>query len=233
MKKIISFEKNVDFPSMISEITSISLNHNLKFTDDSSIEGKIIVSGNYKMTEASTIEEEFKYSLPVDIILTEKLEEDTKTISINDFNYQIVNDDTLKCDIDLLITGVEKLDDVRECDGDLKIEETEKEEVLEEKKEEVVEEKKEEVVEEESSETLDNTEVEEKEEKKHISSIFANLPSTDESFSTYSVYIFRKEDTLEKIMEKYSINTDILSEYNDLSDIKIGTKLIIPNTSNE
>ena len=34
MKKIISFEKDITFPSMIGEITSISLDHSLKFIDN-------------------------------------------------------------------------------------------------------------------------------------------------------------------------------------------------------
>ena len=74
MKKTISFEKKIDFPKMIGEITAISLDHNLKFIDDYNIEGNLIVSGNYKLTEASVIEEEFNYKLHTEIILTENLD---------------------------------------------------------------------------------------------------------------------------------------------------------------
>ena len=67
MKKTITFEKKIEFPSMIGEISSISLDHNLKFTDCNNVEGAFIVSGTYKLTEASRIEESFTYELPTEI----------------------------------------------------------------------------------------------------------------------------------------------------------------------
>lgn len=110
MKKTISFEKKIEFPSMIGEITSISLEHNLKFTDPNSIEGEFLVSGSYKLTEASRIEEEFSYKLPTDILLTECLDLDTAHIDIEDFYYEIENDYTLICYIEVKIEGVEVVD---------------------------------------------------------------------------------------------------------------------------
>ena len=61
MKQIISFEKEIAFKTMIGEITSISLEHDLSFINDSEVEGNLIISGTYKMTEASTLEESFNY----------------------------------------------------------------------------------------------------------------------------------------------------------------------------
>ena len=110
MKKTISFEKKIDFPKMIGEITAISLDHNLKFIDDYNIEGNLIVSGNYKLTEASVIEEEFNYKLPTEIILTENLDKETTSIDINDFYYEIENDNTLICYIEIKIEGVEVIE---------------------------------------------------------------------------------------------------------------------------
>ena len=106
MKKIISFEKEIDFPSMIGEISSISIDSSLKFIDESNVEGSLNVFGTYKMTEASTLEEEFKYDLPVDISLTERVDYKDAKISIDDFHYEIKNDDILKCNIDILIDAV-------------------------------------------------------------------------------------------------------------------------------
>ena len=57
MKQIISLEKEIAFKTMIGEISSISLEHTLKFVTDANILGDLIISGTYKMTEASTIEE--------------------------------------------------------------------------------------------------------------------------------------------------------------------------------
>ena len=74
MKKIISFEKELDFPSMIGEITSISLDNTLEFIDSNNIAGEFKISGTYKMTEASTLEEPFNYEIPVDITVVENFD---------------------------------------------------------------------------------------------------------------------------------------------------------------
>ena len=50
----------------------------------------------------------------------------------------------------------------------------------------------------------------------------------DETFSTYYVYIVRETDTIDDILNKYNINKETLAMYNDIDDISIGTKLIIP-----
>ena len=107
MKKTISFEKKIEFPSMIGEITSISLDHTLKFVDTYNIEGEFLVNGTYKLTEASRIEESFDYKLPAEIIISEKLDPDSIKITIDDFYYEIENDYTLICYIDIKIEGLE------------------------------------------------------------------------------------------------------------------------------
>ena len=101
MKKIISFEKEIDFPSMIGEITSIALDHTLEFIDSNSIAGEFKISGTYKMTEASTLEEKFNYNIPVDITIVETFDLSSVKIFIDNFYYEIVNDDILKCNIDV------------------------------------------------------------------------------------------------------------------------------------
>lgn len=271
MKKIISFEKELDFPSMIGEITSISLDQQIEFNNSSSATGKFIISGTYKMTEASTLVENFNYEIPVEIELTERLDLSSVKTSINDFNYEIINDDVLKCNIDLLLEGVEEivLDDeipletltekikdtkdfldkdlTRECDGDLK---NDSDKVIEEKNE-IIEEAvtvknndknlTEEILENEISmpeaETNKNLNIIEKKESddmednktNNISSLFQVFENSEETFTTYSVYIIRKEDSIEKILDTYNVTKEELSEYNDLNNLEIGSKIIIPN----
>lgn len=67
----------------------------------------------------------------------------------------------------------------------------------------------------------------------NISSIFSSLTSSEETFSTYYVYMVREEDTLESIMEKYQTTREEIQNYNDLTDVKVGSKLIIPCATNE
>ena len=71
------------------------------------------------------------------------------------------------------------------------------------------------------------------EQKTSVGSLFTAFKDTEETFSTYSVYIVRNGDNIEQIMSKYKTTRDILEEYNDMSNIKIGSKLIIPSVKDE
>ena len=110
MKQIITLEKEIAFKTMVGEISSISLEPDLSFINDSEIEGNLIISGTYKMTEASTLEEEFNYKVPVEIMLTTSLLEDKRKVDINKFTYGIVNEEALEIKVEILIEGLEKID---------------------------------------------------------------------------------------------------------------------------
>ena len=227
MKKTISFEKKIEFPSMIGEITSISLDHNLQFVDSYNIEGNFIISGTYKLTEASRIEESFSYELPSEIILSEKRDLNTSKIEIEDFYYEIENADTLICYIEIKVEGVEEIEVkeeiecekeleeislkvenielpeeemVRECDGDVK---------------EYVEEEK------ERDEEMNKNDM-------PVSSLFENINESEETYATYTVYILREEETVTSLIGKYKTTKEELESYNDLSNLSVGSKIIIP-----
>ena len=132
MKKIISFEKKLEFPSMVGEITAISLDHTLEFKTPTLIEGAFLISGTYKLTEASCIEDSFNFKVPTEIMLTESIDVSTGKIEVDDFFYEIENEENLICHIDILVEGVEEViideppleeldrevEEIRECDGD-------------------------------------------------------------------------------------------------------------------
>lgn len=258
MKQIITLEKEIAFKTMVGEISSISLEPDLDFINDTEIEGNLIISGTYKMTEASTIEEDFSYKVPVEVMLTTALEEDTRKVDINNFTYGIVNEEALSITVELLIEGLEKVDiedtleeenkdveEVIEEETDIRFSEdkeesTDREEIevltteedlpsFEEVKEDlpnldeipVMKEEKE--VEMESTLNGDNTS-----NKQVMDSIFSAFANTEETYSTYSVYILREDDNLEEVMAKYKTNRETLAEYNDLENLKVGSKLIIP-----
>lgn len=241
MKKIINFDKKIEFPSMIGEVTSISLDENLKFKDESNIVGNLIVKGTYKRTEASRLEEDFYYELPTEIILTEKIDISTASIEIDDFYYEIENEDSINCHIILLINGMEIVD-IEEKDEEEKIELKEhkiKVEKIEEEKEErecdgdaSFQEYEEEYIEPEKEIVNENKKVTE-EENNDVGSLFTSLKDSEETFSTYLVYIMRKEETLESIISKYNTNKEVLEQYNDLSNITVGSKIIIPMTNED
>lgn len=66
-----------------------------------------------------------------------------------------------------------------------------------------------------------------------INSLFDNLDASSETYKTYKVCIIRTGDTIESVLQKYSISKEELENYNNLSDIKIGDKLIIPSVNDE
>lgn len=256
MKKIISFEKKIEFSSMIGEVTAISLDHTLKFVDTSNIEGEFIVSGTYKLTEASRIEEEFSYKLPAEIILGENIELDSAKIDIDDFYYEIENDYSLICYIDVKVEGVEIVDieDDEEISKQPRIDVKQEEpEVLESELKELQNDNiqlEEQVIkvenieipptedlprecdgdinEENMEKEMEKEEIMEIKETQNVSSLFENINESEETYSTYSVYILREEETINSLIEKYKTTKEELESYNDITNLSIGSKIIIP-----
>ena len=50
----------------------------------------------------------------------------------------------------------------------------------------------------------------------------------DKDFVTYKIYIIKEGDGVENILKNYNVSRELLEEYNDLNDLKIGDKIIIP-----
>ena len=113
MKKNVSFTKDLQFPTMIGKITEITVEDNLKFIDSNNVEGSLFISGKYKMTEASRLEEDFSFNLPIEIAVLENCEPDTCKVSIANFNYEIIDDDILRSNIDILVEGREIIEDTQ------------------------------------------------------------------------------------------------------------------------
>ncbi len=239
MKKIIPFKKDIIFKTNVSEITSISLEHTLDIASNNDIGGNFIVSGEYKMTDTSTNVESFSYNLPFHISMDERYILDNIKIDIDDFYYEIINDNVLSINIEVLIDKLEEkiIEEVRE----------EKEIIEKEPIEEVSEIEKIDLDNNELEENINETNILEKEkeeEDKNMSkerciepentvdgrtSLFDNMDSSTETYKSYKVYIIREGDNLESIIEKYSVSKEILEEYNDLKELKIGDKIIIPS----
>ena len=255
MQKVISFDKKLEFKTMIGEVVSISLDQELSFLDDSNISGELIVSGKYKLTSASRLEEDFNFYLPIEIVLTERLEKDTRNVKIEDFRYEIGEDDTLNCHIELLVEGVEIVDDLPD-DTEITLESTDMIEstlktiddnLLNENRNVTIHNEENHMIEEREKKTemqeelLDNDVLESNNiqenlkeyDSENVGSLFSSLKDSNETFATYSVYIFRSNDTIEAIMDKYHVSKEELENYNDLSNLIIGSKIIIPTQSNE
>lgn len=303
MRQIIPFKKELLFKTKVSEITSISLEHTLYLKESNLISGEFHISGDYKMTSASINREKFYFTLPFEINLDDNYVGDNINIDIDNFYYEIVNDDSLQVNIDVYIDGekekkevvinnsetkeskvVEEVlpevsnddnerADTKEVDSKevreevptiVKEDEIKIEKVMEEpkvvvlpSKEETLENRnssKENVAEDEIKIDnnisfanspqikidIDNDNVNENENENKNKNIDElenvsnniNFFNTDnfntDTYVTYYVYIVKEDDTLNSIMEKFNVSKEKLGIYNDLSDLKKGTKIIIP-----
>ena len=290
MHEIVSFTKDIEFKTMINKITSISLEHTLMLSGSDSIKGDFIVSGTYKMTAASQLENDFSYKIPVDIVMDDKYDLTNLVIDIDDFTYEVVDEEILRVNIDLLLDKLElkKVEEVKEDEkekkednlvtlDDLFMESDTKEKLelddLDSHSEKEITDKADAIIKDEktSEENRDSEEkmtlddVESVENEKEVQSIavnsvdtenikkektilvknesddmktdgaslFSSFDSSTETYSTYSIYIVRENDSIENIMTKYNTTREQLEEYNDLSDMKIGSKIIIPSNKDE
>ncbi len=213
MKKLIPFQKDLSFDTKIHEITSISLEHTLKLKEEYQISGEFIISGTYKLTEASINVDPFEYKLPFNISIDSKYNTKNIEVDINDFYYELINNEILSINIEVIIDGLEEKEEIimREHSVSKIEEDTRENEEVTNLTEEVSNE----------SETSDTT----------STSIFDNLDE-NERYSVYKVHIVTENDTIDSILQKYQITKEQLEAYNDLNDIQIGSKLIIQSNEN-
>ena len=202
MNKIVSFKKEIEFDN-IYQINSISLEHNLSLKEDNIVKGNFIVSGSYKKTDSSINIDEFNFELPFEISIDSKYETTNITVDINDFYYEIIDGKLLSLNIEVIIDNLEEKEIIMDIDSRS---DTKKiidiEDTLE-----------------ENNKT--------KEDNRELESIFDGL-DCNEKYVTYKVHIMNENDTIESILKNYEIKKSSLEDYNNLIDIKIGDKIIIP-----
>ena len=205
MKKLIPFRKEISFDHLY-EITSISLEHNLS-KEDNTLSGNFIVSGEYLMTETSKDTIPFNYDIPFTVDIDETYDISNASIDVDDFYYEIINNNILAINIEV------KLDNIKEI-------------LLERGNMDTLDILSDNVI--DIDVTDNNIEIDNYIEDKDIKkSLFSNLDNTD-NYVNYRVYIVRENDNIDGIMKKYNVNKNMLEDYNDLTNIKVGDKIIIP-----
>lgn len=280
MKQIIPFKKELLFKTKVSEITSISLEHTLTLKQDDLISGEFHINGDYKMTEGSINREKFDFKLPFDIALDARYDMSSIIIDIDNFYYEIINNDSLQVNIDVYVEG-EKIEETIPEESvateepttieEITPEETDIEVISEDERQELLSNEFEEALIEESRQlepehsleedvmpTFKDQTIEEPieevtrkteninqtinfpapeqsiiEAKKLVEmpnefNLFDNIDNSD-TYVTYHVYIAKEEDTLEKVLSKYEVTKEEVALYNNIEDVKPGTKLIIPS----
>ena len=175
MKEIIPFKKEVIFKTNIDEITSISLENTLNIKDDA-LCGEFIISGEYKITDEVN---PFEIKLPISINIDDYDTKDT-TIDIDDFYYEVKDNNVLFVSIDILLNNLKEKEQVREIEESI------------------------------------------------ITEVFNEPSFYADNYVEYNVYILRDGDSVDTILDKYNVSIEDLKDYNDLDNLKIGDKVIIP-----
>lgn len=234
----IPFTKDILFEKKLYEITSISLEHEIKI-EDNTLNGNFIVTGDFKSHEVSVNKEAFSYVLPFVIDLNEDIDTDTVEFMIEDFTYEVVENNTLRVNIDFNVIASkkeieeEKVEEEIFRDAAELFQEEPSEEVKE--KEEVIKEKEEKIEDETEDDrvpiAIPSVEVveEEKKEKAQEEVIINNITGDDNEYTTYHIHLVSDGESVETICTMYNSNLNILSEYNDLGELNNGDKLIIPD----
>lgn len=272
MKKIVPFKKDIMFGTGLAEITSISLEHTLRPESSNVFSGEFVISGDYKITEPSINVDLFNHHLPFTIDIDEIYDATNASIDIDDFYYEIINNNILRVHIDVSVDNLEdapievetfeeELDRIVEeaempavelpvvempletvLDDEVietrEFEEPVLEKIIEKREfEEPILDKIENLAHDAVDVAFDIVEnvvdvVEEtaKGTTNLVKSLFDKIDDSDETYSTYHVYIVREGDSIEHITAKYGVTHEELSLYNDLSDFKIGDKVIVPST---
>lgn len=251
MKQIIPFKKDLPFKTKVSDITSISLERKIEILDGGIVTGTFYITGDYKMNEGSINREKFSFDLPFDITLDPRYDVNSVKADIEDFYYDVINEDTLKVNIDLYIEAeylpdtsldnnilteedksdnemndVQKEDDpVEEDRNELKSDSKNDENIEIEKDKEVTSEKIK-----NDDATMNDSDIERNDVDDFANDLFSNLDNT-ETYTTYYVYIVKEEDTIDKIISLYGVTKEDIENYNDITSIKPGDKVIIPKTS--
>lgn len=254
MKQIIPFKKDLPFKTKVSDITSISLERKIEILDGGIVTGTFYITGDYKMNEGSINREKFSFDLPFDITLDPRYDVNSVKADIEDFYYDVINEDTLKVNIDLYIEAeylpdtsldnnilteedksnnemndVQKEDEPVEEDRNIMMEsksDSKNDENIEiEKDKEVTSEKIN-----NDDATMNDSDIERNDVDDFANDLFSNLDNT-ETYTTYYVYIVKEEDTIDKIISLYGVTKEDIENYNDIISIKPGDKVIIPKTS--
>ncbi len=235
MNCIIPFTKDIKFNTNISEIVSISLEHEYTANPEE-ILGNFIITGEYKTHEVSVNKERFEHVLPFSVNLTTKIDTDSVDFAIEDFTYEIVDKDTLKVNIEYSINALELKEE--EVFEPVPEERESFEEILDSIDEEIEQENEELVLEpekiEENEETREDNEMNTLIEEKKITeeeqeAILESVNPAEETFVTYHIHVMSEIDTIESVCAKYNTTQSLLGEYNDLSTVAIGDKIIIPD----
>lgn len=254
MRESIPYEKEIVFNTKIAEITSISLEYEANVLDED-IEGDFIVSGDYKIHELSVNKEPFKYRIPFSVSLTDDIIRDSIKYDINNFTYEIVDDDTLRVNIsfgidyELVKEKVLKEEESIEKEDNLIDREDKTDGVLQTREDKASLELNNLLDDIELNNTsdnkkvLDNTFIQDSgvtevknttlTDNTNKEVVLNNVSNALNTYVTYHIHVLSEGEDIDTIINKYKANKDIIEEYNQGLEWVMGEKVIIPELQDE
>lgn len=254
MRESIPYEKEIVFNTKIAEITSISLEYEANVLDED-IEGDFIVSGDYKIHELSVNKEPFKYRIPFSVSLTDDIIRDSIKYDINNFTYEIVDDDTLRVNIsfgidyELVKEKVSKEEESIEKEDNLINREDKTDGVLQTREDKASLELNNLLDDIELNNTssdkkvLDNTFIQDSgvtevknttvTDNTNKEVVLNNVSNALNTYVTYHIHVLSEGEDIDTIINKYKVNKDIIEEYNQGLEWVMGEKVIIPELQDE
>ena len=217
MNLLIPFNADVEFTTDVKEICSISLEH--EYTkNEKEILGNFIISGTYKEHELSINQEDFNFLVPFSVDLPDNVLLDTIDLNIDNFTYEI-NDKTMSVNIDYIIEADIETPEVNTIEEDIIMEENTNNNLRDDLNIIDVPIKENDLV----------TDVKEIKEENIITpaNIISNVNMSDD-YLNIIVHIVKETDTLDLIATNYKVSKDELLDFNNISEININDKLLIP-----
>ena len=212
MNLIIPFEKKVKFDTPISEICSISLEHEIT-KNDGEILGNFLITGTYKEHELSINKTDFSFTLPFSVELTTRVDLSSLDMSIDNFTYDLNGSD-----LDIKIDYVIEAQDLKEEPVFERVEQDIEPITL-------IEEEKEKIIDEENE---IKEEINTNEEREIKSETIINSVKAEDDYISYHIHIVSSGESLESIALKYHITKEEIETINNITTIEVNDKLLIP-----
>ena len=203
----IPFNIIVPFKSSIAEICSISLEHDISI-NDSELLGDFLITGEYKNLDINVDTIPFEHVIPFSVKLDEDIIIDTLNYEVEDFSYEIVDDNSLSVNILLHVSADKNISEEKIFNINPEVDEDERLSVFTEEKQENV--SNEEKISDNNTDLIKTSELK-------------------EDYITYHIHIAKINETIDSISADYKIEKEKILELNDISSVQVGDKIIIPD----
>lgn len=225
MNITIPFSKDLPFKTKIAEICSISLEQDVSINEKELL-GDFIISGDYKNLDINVDTVPFSFVIPFSVDLENDIDLDTLKYEIYDFKYDILDDEILN----IMISFHVEADKNNNFNTDI-FERVDKEELLKSDELNVLSSKSDInnlLFDDEKINDIDDSNNSLDSEREDNSANLISSNNLEEDYITYHIHMVKLNDTIESISKEYRIDKDELVEINDITNINIGDKLIIP-----